>query len=376
MTEGRSLYDLTYEELEDVIKGWGHPAYRARQIWEWVYVKLAGDFASMTNLPKELRRQLAETFSLAPLHLLTEAVSTDKRTRKGLFRLRGNETVETVLMFYDKRRTLCISSQVGCGMGCPFCATGLSGFRRNLSTGEIVGQVLYYARWLADPLAGGEEAAPVPRPTRVTNVVFMGMGEPMANYDRVWKAIRILTDKRGFNLGARRITVSTVGLVPGILRMAEEDLQVKLAVSLHAAEDELRNWLVPINRRYPLAELMDAVRTYIRRTGRRVTFEYALMRDINDRPEHARALIRRLKGVLAHVNLIPLNPVEGSPFQPSTRRTTVRFARMLEDAGIPVTVRLRRGLDINAGCGQLRRHVLQGGQEGEKREGEITGVRG
>ncbi len=376
MAEGRSLYDLTYEELEDVIKGWGHPAYRARQIWEWVYVKLAGDFASMTNLPKELRRQLAETFSLAPLHLLTEAVSTDKRTRKGLFLLRGNETVETVLMFYDKRRTLCISSQVGCGMGCPFCATGLSGFRRNLSTGEIVGQVLYYARWLADPLAGGEEAAPVPRPTRVTNVVFMGMGEPMANYDRVWKAIRILTDKRGFNLGARRITVSTVGLVPGILRMAEEDLQVKLAVSLHAAEDELRNWLVPINRRYPLAELMDAVRTYIRRTGRRVTFEYALMRDINDRPEHARALIRRLKGVLAHVNLIPLNPVEGSPFQPSPRRTTVRFARMLEDAGIPVTVRLRRGLDINAGCGQLRRHVLQGGQEGEKREGEITGVRG
>ncbi len=358
MEKRSSVYDLSYEALEQQLMAWGEPRYRARQIWEWLYVRRVDDFMAMTNLPKRLRARLAETLLIDPLQPLTESVSADRRTRKGLFLLGDRETVETVLMFYEKRRTLCISSQVGCGMGCPFCATGLSGFRRNLTAGEIVAQVMYYARWLADPTAGGAEASPVPRPTRVTNVVFMGMGEPMVNYDEVWKAIRILTDKRGFNLGARHITVSTVGVVPGILRMAEEALQVRLAISLHAAEDDLRDRLVPINRRYPLTELMDAVRTYIRRTGRRVTFEYALMRGINDGPEHAQALVRRLRGILAHVNLIPLNPVEGSPFQPATRQATVRFARQLEDAGIPVTVRLRRGLDIDAGCGQLRRRVL------------------
>ncbi|NPA89925.1 MAG: 23S rRNA (adenine(2503)-C(2))-methyltransferase RlmN [Chloroflexi bacterium] len=356
-TERPSIYDLSYQELEETLKAWGQPRYRARQVWEWLYVSLVDDFQAMTNLPKALRGQLAESFTLMPLNLVTEAVSSNRWTRKALFALPDGETVETVLMLYEKRRTLCISSQVGCGMGCPFCATGLSGFTRNLTAGEIVAQVIHYARWLAQPDAAGDGDLPIARPTRVTNVVFMGMGEPMANYDRVWKAIRTLTDKRGFNLGARHITVSTVGLVPGILRMAQEPLQVRLAISLHAAEDELRNFLVPINQRYPLNELMRAVREYIRQTGRRVTFEYALMRGINDKPEHARALIRLLKDVLAHVNLIPLNPVEGSPFQPSTRQDTVRFARQLEEAGIPVTVRLRRGLDIHAGCGQLRRHV-------------------
>ncbi len=355
----RCVYDLTLDELTALLVSWGEPAYRARQVWEWLYRHYATDFMQMTNLPKALRHRLAEAFSLEPLRPVTEIVSQNRWTRKCLFALPDGETVETVLMLYEKRRTLCISSQVGCGMACPFCATGLSGFTRNLHTGEIVAQVIHYARWLADPHAGGADAAPISRPTRVTNVVFMGMGEPMANYDRVWRAIRILVDKRGFNLGARHITVSTVGIVPGIRRMAEEGLQVRLAVSLHAADDALRDELVPINRTYPLRVLMDAVRYYIRKTGRRVTFEYALMRDVNDRPEHARALAQLLRGVLAHVNLIPMNPVEGSPYQPSTRQATATFARILEDAGLPVTVRLRRGIDINAGCGQLRRHILQ-----------------
>ena len=352
------IYDLTFDDLANLLASWGQPKYRARQVWEWLYVHYVDDFERMTNLPKALRARLAETFTIDPLQVITEAVSANRLTRKAVFALPDGDTIETVLMLYEKRRTLCISSQVGCGIGCPFCATGLSGFSRNLSAGEILAQVLYYARFLSDPSAGGEDAVPVERPTRVTNIVFMGMGEPFANYDNVWQAIRTLVDKRGFNLGARHITVSTVGLVPGIRRMARENLQVRLAVSLHAADDDLRNQLVPINRRYPLADLMAAVREYIAATGRRVTFEYALMRDINDRPEHARALARLLKGVLAHVNLIPMNPVEGSPYQPSTRRATVTFARILEDAGIPVTVRLRRGIDINAGCGQLRRRVL------------------
>ncbi len=359
MTTLPSIYEHTYDELEALLTQWGEPRYRARQVWEWLYRHYARTFEEMTNLPKALRARLSETFTIAPLTPVTEVVSANRLTRKALFALPDGETVETVLMLYEKRRTLCISSQVGCGIGCPFCATGLSGFTRNLSTAEIVAQVLHYARWLAEPQAGGEEAVPVPRPTRVTNVVFMGMGEPMANYERVWRAIRTLVDKRGFNLGARHITVSTVGVVPGIRRMAEEGLQVRLAVSLHAADDDLRNVLVPINRRYPLKALMDAVRYYIEKTGRRVTFEYALMRDVNDTPAHARALVALLRGLLAHVNLIPMNPVEGSPYQPSTRQATVRFARIIEEAGIPVTIRLRRGIDINAGCGQLRRHVLQ-----------------
>jgi 23S rRNA m2A2503 methyltransferase len=357
-TGEKAVYDLSFEELEEILSRWGEARYRARQIWEWLYSSLVTDFQQMSNLPGVLRARLAETYRFSPLQQVTEIVSNNRWTRKSLFLLPDHQTIETVLMLYKKRRTLCISSQVGCGMGCPFCATGLSGFTRNLSVGEIVAQVIHYARWLAVP-APADERVPIERPTRVTNVVFMGMGEPMANYERVWQAIRILTDRRGFGLGARHITVSTVGIVPGILHMAEEPLQVRLAISLHAAEDELRDTLVPINRRYPLRELMNAVRHYVQRTGRRVTFEYALMRGINDQPRHARALVRLLAGLPAHVNLIPINPVEGAPFQPSTRRETVRFARLLEEADVPVTVRLRRGLDINAGCGQLRRHVLE-----------------
>jgi 23S rRNA (adenine2503-C2)-methyltransferase len=244
-------------------------------------------------------------------------------------------------MRYDKRRTLCISTQAGCAMACPFCATGQIGFMRNLLAGEIVAQVLHYARRL-------DQAD-----LAVTNVVFMGMGEPLANYAETWRAIRRLNDPAGFNLGARRMTLSTVGLAPAIRRMSREPEQVGLAVSLHAPTDELRNLIVPINRRYPLGLLMGAVRDYAAATHRRVTFEYALMDRLNDQNEQADQLAELISGLLCHVNLIPLNPTPNSPWSGSPDERVYAFRDRLEAAGVPTTVRLRRGIDIAAGCGQL-----------------------
>jgi 23S rRNA (adenine2503-C2)-methyltransferase len=244
-------------------------------------------------------------------------------------------------MRYEQRQTLCISTQAGCAMACPFCATGQLGFMRNLSAGEIVAQVLHFARQL------DREGK------RVTNIVFMGMGEPLANYAETWQAIRRLNDPEGFNLGARHMTVSTVGLVPAIRRMSKEPEQVGLAVSLHAPTDELRNTIVPINRRYPLVMLMQAVRDYIATTHRRVTFEYALMDRLNDSGMHADQFAELVQGLLCHVNLIPLNPTPDSPWSGSPDERVYAFRDRLEAAGIPTTVRLRRGIDIAAGCGQL-----------------------
>jgi 23S rRNA (adenine2503-C2)-methyltransferase len=363
-----SLMDLSRDQLAALLAGWGEPRYRAGQVWEWLYCKLAADPAQMTNLPLSLRQRLAVETRLDPLELMVEQRSRDGQTVKWLFRLPDGMTVETVLMRYGgedapgedeakspirKRRTVCISTQAGCAMGCVFCATGQSGLARNLTAGEIVAQVLAAARWLAKE-DGSEE--------RLTNVVVMGMGEPLANYDRTWQALRTITDGDGFNLGARHITVSTVGLVPGIRRMAEEPLQINLAVSLHAPNDALRSKLAPINNRYPIAEVMAAVRDYVGRTHRRVTFEYALMDGINDSPALARELAIRLRGVLCHVNLIPLNPVAESPYQPSSAERAAAFQAILEAGGIPVTMRLRRGIDIDAGCGQLRQRAERSSQ--------------
>jgi 23S rRNA (adenine2503-C2)-methyltransferase len=347
-----SLLELDPEGLEQFVAGIGEPRYRAHQIWEWIYTRHASNFGAMTNLPKPLRERLAQTATIAPLTLATEIVSQSGDTLKRLYCLPDGQTIESVLMLYDKRRTLCISSQVGCGMGCTFCATGLGGLARNLTHGEIVAQVLDYARFLADPHA--LPAVDTPRPTTVTNIVLMGMGEPMHNYENVWAALRRLIDPNGFGLGARNITLSTVGLVPMIDRMADEGLQVGLAVSLHAATDELRSALVPINRRYAISELLAAVSRYTQKTHRRVTFEYALMRDMNDSPDMAELLGERLAPLLCHVNLIPLNPVPDSLFQPTSPENTERFAQILRGHGISTTVRQRRGIEINAGCGQLR----------------------
>lgn len=351
------LLDLTYDELHARLAAWGEPAFRAGQIWKWLYARQATHADEMTDLPQALRARLAAETVIDILQPTIKTVSRDHLAHKNLFRLSDGQTIEAVLMLYDERRTLCISTQAGCGMGCTFCATGLGGLARNLTAGEIVAQVLYFARWLREPASADEAPLPVARPTQVTNVVLMGMGEPLANYGPVWQALTALTDGRGFGLGARHFTLSTVGLVPMIDRMAEEPLQINLAVSLHAPYDALRDQLVPINRRYPLGALLSACRRYVARTHRRITFEYALMQGINDQRQHAQDLAQLLKGLLCHVNLIPLNPVAGSPFQPSSRQDTQAFVDILRTAGIPATLRLRRGIEINAGCGQLRQQV-------------------
>ncbi|MBC8448265.1 MAG: 23S rRNA (adenine(2503)-C(2))-methyltransferase RlmN [Chloroflexi bacterium] len=348
------LLDLTHQEVGELLARWGEPLYRAEQLWRWLYRDLAADFAAMTNLSQPLRERLAGETSYQPLELVEEIVSRDRLTRKSLFRLADGETVETVLMLYKQRRTVCVSTQVGCAIGCPFCATGQAGFVRNLTVGEIAAQVLHYARWLADPQAHGGGAAAAERSARLSNVVVMGMGEPLANYEATWQALETLNDPQGFALGARHMTLSTAGLAPGIERMSREKLQIGLAVSLHAPTDRLRNKLVPVNRRYPLTELMAACHRHVKRTGRRVTFEYALLQGINDSDQQAEQLAKLLQRLLCHVNLIPVNRAEGSPYQPSSRQRTQSFLRVLQEAGIAATVRLRRGLDIEAGCGQLR----------------------
>jgi 23S rRNA (adenine2503-C2)-methyltransferase len=358
MSEPIGLYDLSYEELEGLLRGWGEPRFRGEQVWSWLYRSLTDHFDAMGNLPLDLRKRLAAETDLELLMPLAEQQSATGQTRKVLFRLRDGDTLESVLMNYDERRTACISTQVGCGMGCVFCATGQGGLTRNLSTGEIVAQVIYLAREIRQAEIEKAESLglQVDLPIHpVTHVVLMGMGEPLANYAATWQAIETLTDERGYALGARHITLSTVGLVPAIRRLAEERVPINLAISLHAPDDDLRDRLVPVNRRYPLVDLMAAVRNYAEKTHRRVTFEYALIDGVNDTPQQARGLAALLADLLCHVNLIPLNPTPGSPLQASAREQVDAFRAELERAGTPVTVRIRRGIDIEAGCGQLRR---------------------
>jgi 23S rRNA (adenine2503-C2)-methyltransferase len=343
------LTDLTREGLRAALAEIAQPAYRGDQIWGWLYTSLVGDVDAMTTLPAALRAALAQRYDFPALKAIAEVYSPDRRTWKALFELIDGETVESVLMRYEKRDTVCVSTQVGCAVGCSFCATGQSGFRRNLSSGEIVEQALFFAR---DLLAKQE---------RLSNIVFMGMGEPLLNYEATWQAIAVLNDPRGFNLGARHMTLSTSGVVPGIDRMSAEPLQVGLSVSLHAADDALRDELVPINRRYPLNLLLSACRRYVTRTNRRVTFEYALMDGINDSPEQALALARLVTGMLCHVNLIPANCTADASARPSPRERVDAFLAVLEERHIPATVRLARGADIQAGCGQLRSREMKRG---------------
>jgi 23S rRNA (adenine2503-C2)-methyltransferase len=343
------LYDLDLSSLESLLKSWGEPPYRAAQVWEWLYVHLVDAFDQMTSLPQSLRERLAQETTIDVLEVVEAARSPDRRTHKDLLQLPDGETIEAVLMRYERRRTACLSTQVGCAMGCPFCATGQMGFRRDLSSGEIVAQALHFARQLQTT---GE---------RLTNVVLMGMGEPLANYDASLAAIRRMNHPDGFRLGQRHITLSTVGLVPQIRRLADEGLQITLAVSLHAATDDLRDRLVPVNRRYGLDALFEACATYAERTGRRVSFEWALIEGVNDAPEQAHALADRLHaalpGTLAHVNLIPLNPSAGYRGGSSTDDAVTAFAAILERRHVPYTVRVRRGAAIQAGCGQLRQRT-------------------
>ncbi len=355
------ILDLTKDQLGDLLVSWDEPSFRAAQVERWVYKELATDFQTMTDLPRGLRERLAESARIGVPRVVAETASADELTRKALLALNDERTIETVLMLYPdapgspqlqepsgespaaryQRRTVCISTQVGCPIGCPFCATGQAGYVRNLTPGEIVAQVLHYAR-IAGPL---------------TNVVIMGMGEPFMKFDVTWQAIESLVSPARFGMGARRITVSTSGEIPGIERMAREKLQVNLAVSLHAPEDDLRDVLVPLNRKYPLKGLMRAVRAYVAHTHRRVTFEYALMDKVNDRPEQAEALAQLLRGLLCHVNLIPLNPTPASPYGRTPYERVRQFESILVGAGIPTTLRVEKGIEIAAGCGQLRQQA-------------------
>lgn len=335
------IHDLYYTELEKHLFSLGEPGFRAKQIWVALYKNYKNDVHEITTLSMALREKMAESLSFTALTPVRTIKSRDSQTIKTLFKLHDDCLIEAVLMVYDLRNTVCISSQSGCGLGCSFCATGQMGLSRNLSSGEIIAQVLYFARLLAEK---GE---------RITNIVVMGMGEPFQNYDQVMTAIERLNNPEAFGLGARRITISTVGIVPEIKKFADADSQVNLAISLHSVNDEIRNQLVPINKKYPVASLLEVCRYYIKHTKRRVTFEYALIDGVNDSAQDATALAQQIKGMLCHVNLIPLNPTKGFSQQGSQKDQVKVFKDVLEAYQIPCTVRLRRGIEIGAGCGQL-----------------------
>jgi len=342
------LADLTKEERRAKAESLGLPAFRANQISTHYFTHYNDDPDSWTDIPAAMRPLVAEHF-LPKLITLVRSISCDNgKTRKDLWRLHDGVLVESVLMRYSDRTTVCISSQAGCGMNCPFCATGQAGLTRNLTAGEITSQIVASARACATgELPGG--------PTRLSNVVFMGMGEPLANYNAVLRTVRniITPQPDGLGIGARSVTVSTVGLVTGIEKLTEEDLQVTLAVSLHTPDDELRDTLVPINSRWKVKEVLAAADKYADKTGRRYSIEYALIRDINDQQWRADLLGRLLKNRHAHVNLIPLNPTPGSKWTASRKEDERTFVRTLENYGVPVTVRDTRGREIDGACGQL-----------------------
>ena len=369
-----SLYDLTLEQLTKQLVDWGEPSFRAKQIWRWLYQRFVQDVDEMSDLGKPLRARLREHFALKRITPTLQQTSSDGWTRKWLLRFPDGSEIETVLMEYDGvRRTACISSQAGCAMNCSFCATGQMGFLRNLRAGEIVEQVVWVARALqatSDERRMSNDSArhstldTQNSEERLSNLVLMGMGEPFANYNNVMEAVRRLMQPEtegGFGLGARKITISTVGLVPGIRKFADEDTQVNLAVSLHAATDELRNQLVPINVQYPIRDVIKATHDYIVKTNRRVSYEWALIDGVNDSVDQAKALVDVVdktfpidKRHLVHVNMIPLNPTKGYRGHASIQERRERFRLVLEQAGIPNTMRVRRGIDIAAGCGQLK----------------------
>jgi len=336
------LLDLSSKELENLLHARGQPPYRARQIWKWLWEKLVVDFAEMTDLPRELRESMNQEFGIDPVAPGPVRVDRSERTEKALLTLADGETVEAVLMPEGVRRTVCVSTQVGCPVRCTFCATGQSGYVRNLTSGEIASQVLHFARRLR---ARGE---------RVTHVVVMGMGEPMYNYEATMKAVRVLNDPRGFALGVRRFTVSTVGVTSGIRRLASEHMELNLAVSLHAPSDELRARLIPGADRWPLEDIVAAADAYAAASGRRVSYEYVLLAGVNDALQEARRLARLLRGRLAHVNLIPFNPSPELTYERPTAARVDEFRRTLLDQGVDITVRRSRGVRIAAGCGQLR----------------------
>lgn len=343
MTDLRSL---TYEKLCEEIKAMGLPAFRAKQIYEWLHKKRAGSYDEMTNLPAALRERLKSEYPLAAVSVERKLVSKFDGTVKYLFRLGDGEHVEGVRMAYKRGGSLCISTQCGCRMGCTFCASTLTGLCRNLTPSEMLSEVYLAAK---DAEENGE---------KIASIVLMGIGEPLDNFDNVMDFLTIVTSEQGFNMGMRHISLSTCGLVDKIYKLAEKKLQLTLSVSLHAPNDEIRRRTMPIARRYPIDELIKACRDYFDTTGRRISFEYALIDGVNDQPEHAMELIALLKGMGAHVNLIPVNKVNETGYRRGKRETVEAFCKLLNDNGQNATIRRELGSDINAACGQLRRSVM------------------
>lgn len=338
------IYGLTRTELKQVCLAWGQPEFRAEQIWQWLYIRRVNAWQEMSNVSAAVRQKLAADFILEAASLLR---ATEEQpaggARKLLLALRDGARIETVIIPAPKRTTLCVSSQVGCRFKCAFCASGQAGFRRQLQPAEMVGQVLVAARLLGH----------LP-----THLVWMGIGEPLDNYDAVLQAVRILNDPHGVCIGARRMTISTCGIVPAIRRLAAEGLQLELSVSLHAPEDALRSRLMPVNRIHPLAELITACREYTAQTKRIITFEYTLIRDLNDSPAQAGALVRLLRGLPCRVNLIPLSAVAEFAGEPAPVSKAIMFIAELERAGINATLRVSKGAEVQAACGQLRLATL------------------
>jgi 23S rRNA (adenine2503-C2)-methyltransferase len=334
-----NIKSMTQAELAQVLKELGQPAFRAKQVYTWLH-KGVRSYEQMTNLPKSLRDILAEKYPICPPVVVRKQESQKDGTIKYLWELSDGNCVETVLMRYHYGNTVCISTEVGCRMGCAFCASTLGGLVRKLEPFEMLDQVLF---------TQVESGLPV------SHIVLMGIGEPLDNYDNVLRFLELVNSEDGMNISMRHISLSTCGVVPGIDRLAEEKLQLTLSVSLHAPLDEIRNTIMPVNKAYPTEELLAACRRYYEKTNRRISFEYAMISGVNDTEEAAKTLLKRLKGLPAHMNLIPLNHVEESPLKPSTRQAVQRFQKILEDGGIPATVRRTLGSDIDASCGQLRR---------------------
>lgn len=339
----KDIKSMTLAELMQELAQLGEPRFRAQQVYTWLHRGVT-DFGAMTNLSKALRQKLSEHFELVYPTLARRQESAHDGTIKYLWRLTDGNCVESVLMRYHHGNTVCISSEVGCPMGCAFCASTLGGLVRRLRPSEMLDQVLFTQLDSGLP---------------VSNIVLMGIGEPLDNYDTVLRFLELVNSKEGLNIGMRHISLSTCGLVDKIDRLAEKNLQLTLSVSLHAPTDEVRSSIMPVNRRYPVAELMQACKRYFEKNGRRISFEYAMIRGVNDTPEMARLLIGRLRGIAAHVNLIPLNEVAESPLKPSTPEAVRLFQKTLEESGIPATVRRTLGSDIDASCGQLRRKFEQ-----------------
>lgn len=341
----RHLLDLTLDDLKAWLKEVGAPAYRAAQIRKWIFEKRAGSFDEMTDLPRDLREKLAGEFKIFTSTVCAHK-HADDGTEKLLLQFGDTQRIECVLIREGSRRTICISTQVGCAMGCVFCASGLDGVARNLTTGEILEQML-----LLNRVQSAEE--------RLSNIVVMGMGEPLANLDRLLPALELATKPEGLGIGGRHITVSTVGLPPAMDRLTAMQTNYHLAVSLHAPDDELRNQIVPVNKNISIQAILEAADRFFAENGRRLTFEYVLLGELNDRPEHAKKLVELLRGRTALLNVIPYNPVAGLPYKTPAAKSQAKFLEILEAGGINVQVRTRKGDQIDAACGQLRRSFPQ-----------------